>query len=158
MIKVSWKKIEKLSLNIAKIIREQKIPYDCIIGISRSGWIPAVIIAHNLGVRELTSICIKRNKTDEINSETVSPQIIDIGLMTKKYLNWIVIDDIVGSGETIKFIRNKFSLPNRSIFVASLFFNSQNGDINQINKLVNYYAKEEQEWIRFPWETEIINR
>ncbi|WWO98691.1 MAG: phosphoribosyltransferase family protein [Candidatus Dasytiphilus stammeri] len=156
MIKVSWEKIEKLSLNIASIIREQNIPYDCIVGISRSGWIPAVIIAHNLGVRELTSICIKRNKTDEINSEKITPKIIDIGLMAEKYLNWIVIDDIVGSGETIKFLRNKFYLPNRSIFVASLFFNSQNGDISKINRLVDYYAKEEQEWIRFPWETKEI--
>ncbi|WWO95296.1 MAG: phosphoribosyltransferase family protein [Candidatus Dasytiphilus stammeri] len=153
MIKVSWETIEQLSLNIASIIREQKIPYDCIIGISRSGWIPAVIIAHNLGVRELTSICIKRNQTDKINSEKVSPHIIDIGLMTEKYLNWIVIDDIVGTGETIKLIRNKFAIPNRSIFVASLFFNSKNGDCNKINRLVDYYAKEEKEWIRFPWES-----
>ncbi|WWO99715.1 MAG: phosphoribosyltransferase family protein [Candidatus Dasytiphilus stammeri] len=154
MIKISWEKIENLSLKIASIIREQKIPYDCIIGISRSGLIPAVIIAHNLGVRELTSICIKRNKTDDINSEKVYPQIIDIGLMAEQYLNWIVIDDIVGSGETIKFIRNKFSIPKRTIFVASLFFNSQNGDLNKIKRWVNYYAKEEQEWIRFPWETD----
>ncbi|WWP02122.1 MAG: phosphoribosyltransferase family protein [Candidatus Dasytiphilus stammeri] len=152
MINISWDKIKKLSINIASVIKQRNIKYDCIIGLSRSGWIPAVIIAHYLGFRKLTSISVIRNITDDINSAKIPPKIEEIGPIAEKCHNWLIIDDIVGSGETIKYIRKTFSLPNRSIFVASLFFNSLNGDINHINKYVDYYAKEEQEWIRFPWE------
>ncbi|WWP01417.1 MAG: phosphoribosyltransferase family protein [Candidatus Dasytiphilus stammeri] len=152
MIKVSWEEINCLSVNIASIIKKQQIKYDCIIGIARSGLVPAVIVAHYLGIRKLTSISLIRNKTDEINSEKLHPQILDIGHFAETSTHWMVIDDIVGSGETIKFIREKFSIPNRTIFVASLFFNSQNGNLNRINQLVDFYAKEVHEWVRFPWE------
>ncbi|MEI4259947.1 MAG: phosphoribosyltransferase family protein [Candidatus Dasytiphilus stammeri] len=154
MISVSWNEINRLSLNIVSIIKNKNVQYDCIIGISRSGLVPAVIIAHALGERNFEAISIKRNKTDNINSEKIFPNIEDdVGLlMAKKYSHWIVIDDIVGSGETIKYIRKKFTVPNRTIFVASLFFNSSNGDVTKINNLVDYFAQEEQSWVRFPWE------
>ncbi|WWO97628.1 MAG: phosphoribosyltransferase family protein [Candidatus Dasytiphilus stammeri] len=152
MINVSWEEIKFLSIDIASIIKKKHIKYDCIIGIARSGLVPAVIVAHYLGIRELTSISLIRNKTDDINSEKIHPQILDIGNLADKSNHWMVIDDIVGSGETIKFIRENFSIPNRTIFVASLFFNSQNGNINRINQLVDFYAKEVHEWVRFPWE------
>ncbi|WWP01147.1 MAG: phosphoribosyltransferase family protein [Candidatus Dasytiphilus stammeri] len=152
MINVSWEEIKCLSLDIASIIKKNNIKYDCIIGLARSGLVPAVIVAHYLGVRELTSISMIRNKTDDINSEKLHPQILDIGNLAEKCNHWMVIDDIVGSGETIKFIRENFSIPTRTIFVASLFFNSQNGDLNRINQLVDFYAKEVHEWVRFPWE------
>ncbi|WWO96969.1 MAG: phosphoribosyltransferase family protein [Candidatus Dasytiphilus stammeri] len=157
MISVSWDEINRLSLKIASIIRNNNIQYNCIIGISRSGLVPAVIIAHALGEKNLTSISIQRNKTDNINSEKMFPNMEeDIGLlMAQKYNHWIIIDDIVGSGETIKYIRKTFTVPNRTIFVASLFFNSSNGDVNKINNFVDYFGQEKQSWVRFPWERPI---
>ncbi|WP_263138479.1 phosphoribosyltransferase family protein [Pseudomonas sp. RIT-PI-AD] len=155
MINLTWEDVEKLSLSIAEAVRESGYDFDCIVGVARSGWVPAVIVAHELGVREVGTLSIVRNVSDGVDSRKAAPRLVDISPLAQAGRKWLVIEDIVGSGETVRFIREHFGVDGRDIYVASLVFNAANGDRAQVSEMLEFYGREVMEWVRFPWERRI---
>lgn len=153
MISVTWDEVHSLSLSIAQAVRESGYAFDCIVGVARSGWVPAVIVAHALGVREVGTLSIMRNTSDEVDSSKAAPRLMDISSLATTGKKWLVIEDIIGSGETVRFIRKQYEVEGREIFVASLVFNAANGDRLKVCEQVQFYGREVREWVRFPWET-----
>lgn len=155
MINLTWNDVEQLSLAIAEAVRESGYTFDTIVGVARSGWVPAVIVAHELGVREVATLSIRRNLSDGVDSHKAAPRLVDISPLAQAGKKWLVIEDIVGSGETVRFIREQYGVDGRDIYVASLVFNAANGDRAQVNEMVEFHAREVTEWVRFPWERRI---
>ncbi|TRX73162.1 phosphoribosyltransferase [Pseudomonas mangiferae] len=155
MINLSWEDVEALSVSIAEAVRAADYDFDCIVGVARSGWVPAVIVAHQLGVREVGTLSIVRNLSEGVDSRKAEPRLVDISPLAQAGKKWLVIEDIVGSGETVRFIRERFGGDGREIYVASLVFNAANGDRAQVGEMVEFHGREVREWVRFPWEKRI---
>lgn len=141
---VSWRSIMSLC---TKIVRELKDRYPNIldyeiVGLSRGGLIPSVIISNMLNIRKVYSIGLRTYADQEKASNAEVYQVPDIGPMQKILL----IDDISDSGDS--FISIKEMLENKDVVTASLFLKKRTKFIPDV------YAKKakDESWIVFPWE------
>lgn len=159
IIQLEWHDINNIILELSKNIKNS-VP-DIIIAIQRGGLIPSVILSHSLGVREVITYDIRITVNDEVNSEKTSP-IVGSNLLLSKITNKdiLIVDDISGSGETLKTVLSdveKF-LPSR---VRSLVcvINRNNWDRHNLlspESMITYVGKEVNGWIKFPWEVSNI--
>jgi len=111
-LKISWQQFHKDTLELSKQLLKH-YPFAGILAVSRGGLIPATIIAQDLNVRLLDTICIKSyNDTTRCEPTVIkSPELLGNGK------GWLVIDDLVDSGNTTRFIRELFP----EILIATVY-------------------------------------
>lgn len=124
--------------------------FDCVIGISRGGLIPARMLCTELGVKNLGLIKASFYTDSGRKLETPTVQYVDA---FSQYSNVLVVDDIYDTGETMKMI--KFDLTNTfnvaKIKTFTLFYNVCT--LEKPNYTLN--PKYDWEWVTFPWETKL---
>lgn len=115
-----------------------------VIGLSRGGLVPAVIISHLKNISCFYSCGIKsyseHNKSTEIMFQYPDKQ----ELRNKEIV--YVVDDICDTGGTLKFIEN-YLLPIKMVSITLVYRQ------NELYK-PNYFGKElfDKRWVVFPWE------
>jgi len=99
---------------------------------------------------------IKRTLSDEINSSKVSPLLLDSlpieRISGKKVL---IIDDIVGTGETLSLLIQKINTCNpKEIKSVIIVQNDNNFEKSSLynNLKPNYLGARVRGWVIFPWE------
>lgn len=144
-LKLTWADIEEQCRFLAKEIKEQSVPFDVIIGISRGGWVPARLLSDLLDNDEIDTVRVKFYKSvGETAKEPVVLLSTQIDIEDKDIL---LVDDIADTGEslaaTVEHIKGK---KVKSIFVATLLK-------KPISKFTpDIFAKETSDWVIFPWE------
>ena len=102
---VSWEELHRNSKALAWRLSELK-PYKGIIAVTRGGLVPAAIVARELDIRLIDTVCVlsynQENKGD-VN-------ILKECTIANDGRDWLIVDDLVDTGETIKTIRQ--TLPN----------------------------------------------
>jgi xanthine phosphoribosyltransferase len=141
---VSWKSIMSHCIKIVKELKDRYpniLDYE-IVGLSRGGLIPSVIISNMLNIRKVYSIGLRTYADQEKASNAEIYQVPDISSMQKILL----IDDISDSGDS--FISIKEMLVNKEVVTVSLFLKKRTRFIPDI------YSKKAKDasWIVFPWE------
>jgi uncharacterized protein len=156
IIPLKWGDIENIILSLSEKVKTDGIP-DLIFGIQRGGLIPSVILSHYLEVRELIPFNISITSDDYVYSKKMSPKLgdnVSLEVITNKDI--LVVDDITGSGETLKVVMDiiqKYS-PAR-IRVLTCIVNRDNWDVYnsyEPSELLSYIGREVKGWITFPWE------
>jgi xanthine phosphoribosyltransferase len=138
----SWQQLETDAERLAENIGKGK--YEAIIAITRGGLIPAYFLAKHLGIRVIHTLCLssyedqQQGKIDYHTIEGIHVEIDPVVVGSKKIL---FVDDIVDSGETMREIRKRF--PECS-FATLITRGKENPD---------YFVREENAWVQFPWET-----
>lgn len=132
--KLSQKLIKQININDIKGI----------IAISRGGIIPSGILAKELCIRNVDTICIESYTEEYMKDEL---KVIKEPLIEDGGKNYIFIDDLIDTGRTIKYIREKY--PNAiiiTIYAKPL-----------ARKLVDLYVKpvKQKLWVLFPWDLEL---
>ena len=99
---VSWEELHRTAKALAwRLLEEPK--FDGVIAITRGGLVPAAIVARELEIRvvdTLSAISYHDNsaeKLDEKQRETV--QIVKAPSYTKTGKNWLIVDDLVDTGD-----------------------------------------------------------
>lgn len=141
---VSWRSIVSLCTKIVEELKDRYpniLDYE-IVGLSRGGLIPSVIISNMLNIRKVYSIGLRTYADHEKASNAEIYQVPDISSMQKILL----IDDISDSGDS--FISIKEMLVNKEVATVSLFLKKRTKFIPDV------YAKKAKDasWIVFPWE------
>ena len=138
---VSWEEIHRNSKALAWRLNE-KGPFKGIIAITRGGLVPAAIVARELEIRVVDTICVAsydfQNQSDiKILKET---SVNDEGE------GWVIIDDLVDTGETAKVVKKM--LPKAHF--ATVYAKPAG------RPLVSTYITEvsQDTWIYFPWDME----
>ncbi|NBW57287.1 hypothetical protein EBR43_05795 [bacterium] len=140
---VTWRKVMSLCSNIVAQLKDKYpnvVDYD-IVGLSRGGLVPGVIISNMLNVRQMHALGM-RSYADQEKTETHVYQVPDIASMRKILL----IDDISDTGESFK--QTHEMLVNKEVITVSLF-------LKEKTKFVpNVYGKKvkHDQWVVFPWE------
>ncbi|HBC84717.1 MAG TPA: hypothetical protein DCZ30_04725 [Clostridiales bacterium] len=154
---LDWNSIMEISNGIAKDIKKSYNP-DIIISVVRGGMIPSVILSHILDIRDIENINVKETISDEINSLKHEP-IVDKNLNLNKIKGKkvLVVDDIIGSGATIRKIKEEIEKwePDE-IKTAVCVVNEENWEkSNEDNyeSSIDYKGKCVRGWVVFPWET-----
>lgn len=148
-INLSWASVddmvESLRHDIKRQIVEHDLKLDGIIGIARGGLVPAVMLSHALGIRQFTTVRAKQYD-DETHRAGQMVTSLDGSLGLDYEGRYLIVDDIVDTGNTLRFFRGV--LPNS--LTCALVANRAPMEQN----LVDFVARPnpEDQWIVFPWE------
>lgn len=155
----SWAQIEKGCAKIALQLVKSNYKPDYIVGLSRGGLIPAVIISHILDIPLIPiSYSSLEGNGDDKRNENILPTILGSGWsgMGKLPLppNLFLIDEICDSGNTLYEVFEHYAKQGHSIRTATLYVKQLSLD-NQLIIPDFYWQKIDNTspWIEFPWES-----
>ncbi len=139
---VGWDELHRNARALAWRLSDMQ--FKGIIAVTRGGLVPAAIIARELNIRKIDSICVI-TYTDEYKLS--EPQIIKNISEETDGEGFLVIDDLVDSGTTFKLLRKL--LPKAHF--ATIYAKPAG------RPLVDTYIAEysQDTWIYFPWDIEL---
>ena len=146
---VSWEQLHRDGRALAwKLLGVR--PWAGIVAITRGGLVPAAIIARELGIHVIETICLSSYDWQEQGQCSILKGLPPRGE------DWILIDDLVDTGKTARVVRDM--LPQA--FFATIYAKPAG------RPLVDLYVTEvsQDTWILFPWDSDhqfsqpIINR
>ena len=154
-----WNDIQEMTRRVGDQIKRSNWQPDYIVGLTRGGLVPAVILSHYLGVPcETLKVALRDEEETESNYWMAEDAYKD--------KNILIVDDINDTGDTLLWIqedwRNGYypftdrwdSVWGSNVRVAVLHNNASSKFTD-----VTYVASEidksiEPTWIVYPWETE----
>lgn len=122
-------------------------PFAAVIGITRGGLVPATIVARELGVRIIDTVCVvsydHQTRGELRLLKGVSDSTMKLGEGTGKGL--LIVDDLVDTGKTARVVRDL--LPDAHF--ATVYAKPMG------KPLVDTFITEvsQDTWIYFPWDT-----
>ena len=144
MFPVSWEELHRHCKALAWRLAEQP-PFKGLIGITRGGLVPAAIVARELNVRLIETVCVEsyQEYTKQGELKLIKPVTPDIVALGGKGV--LIIDDLVDTGKTAKVVREL--LPGAHF--ATVYAKPMG------RPLVDTFITEvsQDTWIYFPWDT-----
>jgi xanthine phosphoribosyltransferase len=142
---VSWDQLHRDARTLAERLAEAG-PFRAIVTVTRGGLVPAAIVARELNLRLIDTICVASYEHTQQGAlrliKGIAAEITDADGRGEGVL---VIDDVIDSGATAKFVRTL--LPKAHY--ASLYAKPMG------RSLVDSFVTEvpQDTWIFFPWDT-----
>ena len=153
--KYTWYFIDACCKELAKRIKGDGQEITHVVGVSRGGLIPAVLLAKELEVREVISLGLKSyNDGDDYKTRVPIPKVYqDIKScyqLVRGDSNILVVDDITDKGNTFKYIADQFKEMSACInYKTAAIFRKPDSDYHP--DYVSTTATPD-EWVVFPWE------
>lgn len=143
---VSWDQFHRDARALAWRLSD-KGTWQAIVCVTRGGMVPAMIIARELGIRTIETVCVASYHEYKEQGglkvlKPVAPQIVDLAGGDGSAV--LIIDDLVDTGKTARLVRDM--LPKAHY--ATLYAKPQG------RPLVDTYITEvsQETWIYFPWD------
>ena len=117
-------------------------PFKGVIAITRGGMVPAAVVARELEIRIIDTICIASYQGDKQEKLNIMKEVN----LEDKGEGWLIIDDLVDTGDTARAVRKM--LPNAHF--ATVYAKPAG------RPMVDTYITEvsQDTWILFPWDME----
>jgi xanthine phosphoribosyltransferase len=139
---VSWEQLHRDAKALAWRLNGAG-PWRGIVAITRGGLVPAAIVARELEVRLIDTVCVSTYDHMTQRGAEVLKRVAEAG----DGAGWLIVDDLVDTGTTAKLVREM--LP-RAHF-ATVYAKPAG------RPLVDTFVTEvsQDTWILFPWDTEL---
>lgn len=137
---VSWDQLHRDSRALAWRLVNQG-PWRGLAAVTRGGMVPAAVIARELDIRLIDTLCIA-SYADRVRGE--SNVIKDVPGDGE---GWLIIDDLVDTGNTAKVVRDL--LPKAHF--ASVY--AKPAGRPMVDSFITEVSQDT--WILFPWDTEL---
>ena len=119
-------------------------PFTAVVAITRGGLVPAAVVARELGIRVVETVCVASydyDKQGEISVlKYVSPEVIG----SDKGKGVLIVDDLVDTGATARVVREM--LPKAHF--ATVYAKPQGRPL--VDTFVTEYSQDN--WIYLPWD------
>ena len=139
---VSWDEMHRHAKLLAWRLLE-KGPWKGVAAVTRGGLVPACIVARELDIRLIETICITSYDHQDQGEAKLLKQVDALG----DGAGWLIVDDLVDTGKTFKFIRK--ILPQAHY--AAVYAKPEG-----IPTCDTYITEVSQDtWIFFPWDLEM---
>ncbi len=137
---ISWEQLHRDSKALAWRLLE-RAPFEGIVAVTRGGLVPAAIVARELEIRLVDTVCISTYEWQDQQSEARILKRFD-----GDSHGWLIIDDLVDTGKTASIVRNM--VPHAHF--ATVYAKPAG------RPLVDTYITEvsQDTWILFPWDSE----
>ena len=137
---VSWDELHRHARALAWRLHE-KGPFKGIVAITRGGLVPAAIVARELDVRLVDTVCVASYEHKDQGETAVLKGLDGDGE------GWLIVDDLVDTGTTAKIVRDM--LPKAHF--ATIYAKPAG------RPLVDTFITEvsQDTWILFPWDVEL---
>ena len=139
---VSWDQLHRDAKALAWRLADAG-PWRSVFAITRGGLVPAAIVARELEMRVIDTICVSSYDHQDQGELEVLKSVTD----EQGGLNTLIVDDLVDTGKTARLVRDM--LP-RAHF-ATVYAKPEG------RPLVDTFITEvsQDTWIFFPWDTEL---
>lgn len=156
VLSLDWAAVTAITSRLAEKIRADAIP-DVVVGVLRGGMIPAVCLAHALGLREVRALDVRHTASDRVNAAKTAGPVTQnpasLGRLTD--LDVLLVDDIAGTGQTMRASRSLIAAQGaRRVRTAAWVLNEANwlpGNSDQ-DATFTYIGAAHRTWVIFPWE------
>ena len=151
--------IEQGCSQIVNNITIKGIHIDRIIGVSRGGLIPSVIISHLLKLPLTPIIYSSPNGKGETKDPNIhlpdftTPVASGTGELPSPQ-SLLIVDDISDSGETLKFLSEHYTTKGNYILTAVLYYKRHQCPTKFIPDFFWNEIPVDSKWVKFPWEPE----
>ncbi|MBP5858658.1 xanthine phosphoribosyltransferase [Marivibrio halodurans] len=141
---VSWEELHRTARALAWRLHDQLAaagPLKGIVAVTRGGLVPAAIVARELDVRLVDTVCIASYQHKEQGAANILKGVEGDGE------GWLIVDDLVDTGKTARIVRDM--LPKAHF--ATVFAKPAG------RPLVDTFVTEvsQDTWILFPWDVEL---
>lgn len=140
---VSWEELHRATRELAR----RQLPAEQwrgIVAVSRGGLVPAAIIARELNLRVVETICV--SSYDHKSQRDAATILKDVAV-TEDGAGFLVIDDLVDTGKTLTLLRQR--LPKAKFITVY-------GKPAGLDLVDDVEAKLAQDtWIHFPWDMQL---
>ncbi|MFT6916746.1 MAG: xanthine phosphoribosyltransferase [Motiliproteus sp.] len=142
---VSWEELHRNARALSWRLLDQG-PWKGIVAITRGGLVPAAILARELDIRLIDTLCVVSYEQDSSGSASVQGQLRVLKGVEGDGEGMLMIDDLVDTGKTARLVREL--LPKAHF--ATLYAKPAG------KPLVDTFVTEvsQDTWIRFPWDME----
>ena len=138
---VSWEELHRTSKALAWRLLELG-PFDGLVAVTRGGLVPAAIVARELEIRLIDTACMASYHGQERGEVSILKE----ASLAGDGSGWLIVDDLVDTGETSKALR---ALLPKAHF-ATVYATPAG------RPLVDTFVTEvsQDTWIFFPWDME----
>ena len=147
---ISWVELHRDARYLSEVLH-QKGPWKGIIAVTRGGLVPAALVARELDIRLVDTICVSSYDAGQGGETRERPAQVQGEVRVLKGVagdgaGYLLIDDLVDTGRTARVVREL--LPKA--FFATLYAKPAGRPI------VDLCVKEfkQTKWIHFPWDIE----
>lgn len=143
---VTWDQMHQDAKALAWRLHESKANFKGIVAVTRGGMIPACIIARELNMRLIETFCVESyaNYKDRQDDAQIHKGLSD---QVGDGEGWLVIDDLVDSGNTYRLIREH--LPKAHL--ACVYAKPKG--VPTTDTFVIEVSQDT--WVYFPWDMEV---
>ncbi len=143
-IVISWPELHRDARYLSRVLHE-KGDWKGIIAITRGGLVPAALVARELEIRLIDTVCVVSYDAEEAGgAQQQQGELRWLKSVEGDGDGWLLIDDLVDTGRTARAVRER--LP-RAHF-ATLYAKPLGRPV------VDTFVKEfrQEKWIYFPWD------
>lgn len=137
---ISWDQLHRDAKALAWRLHGGEKNYRGIVAVTRGGLVPAAIIARELGVYYIDTVCITSYNWKEQGRASILKAIDDTGE------GLLIIDDLVDTGKTGKLVREM--LPKA--YFATVY--AKPAGVPVVDAFITEVSQDT--WILFPWDSE----
>jgi xanthine phosphoribosyltransferase len=119
-------------------------PFTAVVAITRGGLVPAAIVARELGIRVIESVCVASYDYDKQGEIQVLKPVSSAIIGADKGAGVLIVDDLVDTGATAKVVREMMPKAHFATVYAK----------PQGRPLVDTFVTEvsQDTWIYLPWD------
>lgn len=147
LYKISWSRFQSDCRALAEKLADRK--WDRIIGIARGGLVPAALLARELDVHLVDTICVSSyEQAPEGEREQGALRILKRLNLTGDLSKTLIVDDLVDTGKTAAAVRVMF--PGATLVTV---YAKPAGE-----PYTDHFISEvsQDTWILFPWDAEMV--
>ncbi|WP_300458189.1 xanthine phosphoribosyltransferase [Desulfobacula sp.] len=137
---ISWEQLHRDSKALSWRLHDREDAWTGIVAVTRGGLVPAAVIARELGIHHIDTVCITSYNWQHQGETKILKQVEGSGE------GLLIIDDLVDTGSTARIVRKM--LPKA--YFATVYAKPAG------KPLVDAYVTEvsQDTWILFPWDSE----
>jgi|SRR5579859_2330248 len=140
---VSWDDVQRDSAILAAKLAERG-RWQGIVAVARGGLVPAALVSRSLEIRTVETISIATYERDHQGE----PRLLKPPSATTDGAGWLIIDDLVDRGTTMRVVRKL--LPKAQVGVL---YAKPEGE-----PLADVFVRQfpQDSWLDFPWEMDFV--
>jgi xanthine phosphoribosyltransferase len=122
-------------------------PFNALVCITRGGLVPAAIVARELGIRVIETVCVSSYEHQKQGDLKVLKKIADevVGAGGGQGAKVLIVDDLVDTGRTAKLVREMLPKAHFATVYAKPMGRPQ------VDTFITEVSQDT--WIFFPWDT-----
>ena len=142
----NWQQVEDLTQDIIRQLHVDQQTIDCVVGLTRGGLTPAVLVSQYL---DIPMHAVKVSLRDHVGQEDLEQMAGFLGINDTVKKRVLVIDDINDTGATINAIKDVWG---DEYVTYAVLINNEASEADVDYSSIDINKHEDNVWQVFPWE------